>query len=101
MRAGVTVALLLGLGGCASVAEGTSQVLSVDSNPQGARCELFRDGNSLGAATTPGTVEVSKSRKDITVTCTKPGYAESTAIIESDMAATLVAARAARRAGGT
>ena len=55
------IALLLGLWGCASVIEGTSQSISVDTVPAGASCKFVRenvvvritDGFSLEDSSSP------------------------------------------------
>lgn len=68
-------ALALSLGGCATVVEGTSQSVAIATQPPGASCTVSREGVQLSAViSTPGSVKVDKSRKDITVTCSKEGY---------------------------
>ena len=76
------------LGGCATAVEGTSQDISVVTNPSGAACVLERDGQQIGSiAATPGTSRVEKSKYDITIRCNKAGYAEAVFVDKSDMAA--------------
>ena len=48
----VTVALALT--GCASIISGTSQTITINSNPPGAQCNLLREGLVIGSVTTPG-----------------------------------------------
>jgi len=84
-----TAALLIAasLGGCATAVEGTSQDISVATNPSGAACVLERDGQQIGSiAATPGTSRVEKSKYDITIRCNKAGYAEAVLLDKSDMA---------------
>lgn len=90
MRFGILAAALLALSGCATITEGSTQLLSIDSDPQGARCELFRDGVAIGSSTTPGAMTIGKSKKDISVTCKKPGYEDGTGVIRSDVSAAFV-----------
>ena len=72
------------LGACASIVEGTDQSVSVSSNPTGATCLLWREGGQIGVVNpTPGTVQVDKSREDITAHCTKDGYQDGVAVLSS------------------
>jgi hypothetical protein len=71
--------LLLALTGCASVLEGTSQTITLNTNPPGADCALTRQGTVIArVAPTPGSVVVEKTKHDITISCTKQGYQEAT-----------------------
>jgi len=83
MRARILAIMAVALGGCATVLEGTTQVVSVDSDPRGASCDLFRETLNIGAATTPGAVMVTKSRLDITLICKKAGYEDANGSIKS------------------
>lgn len=59
---------------CATITSGTTQNISVITDPPGATCQLLRDGGVLAIVNpTPGTVSVSKSSRDIAVNCTRPG----------------------------
>ncbi|WP_147162200.1 hypothetical protein [Pararhodospirillum oryzae] len=81
--------LVLGLV-AASVASGCAAperlVLSIESTPPGAHCELIRGNIQLGGMTTPGRVHVSPSRQDIQVVCSKPGYRDALFLIPSEEA---------------
>jgi hypothetical protein len=60
--------------GCATIVDGTKQSVSVSTTPvQGAECTLT---NSEGTwfVTSPGSVEVHKTKNDMNVTCKKDGY---------------------------
>ena len=60
--------------GCATIIDGTKQSVSVSTTPvEGANCTLT---NSQGTwfLTSPGSVEVHKTKNDMTVTCKKDGY---------------------------
>jgi hypothetical protein len=74
----VALAAIAPLCACATVVEGTSQSITINTEPQGAECHLNRKGKEIGAiAQTPGSVRIDKSGADITVTCTKDGYQET------------------------
>jgi len=73
-----TIAAIAVLGsavsGCATIVNGTKQSVSVSTTPvQGAECTLT---NSEGTwyLTSPASVEVHKTKNDLTVTCKKDGY---------------------------
>jgi len=69
------ILLALTLPACATVTTGTSQPISVISEPPGASCTLQREGGVIGIVNpTPGTLQVSKSGRDISIRCTKAGY---------------------------
>lgn len=81
--------LVLGLAGlaaaCSTIVEGTDQTVSVTSEPEGAVCELTREGRTIGAInTTPGSIEVDRDSDDITVKCEKEGYLTSTGELPSE-----------------
>lgn len=81
----VAVSLLFGLlaGGCATVTTGTTQAITVDSEPQQADCTLTRDGADLGSVKTPGPVTVKRHASTIQVTCRKDGHEEAKVIMAS------------------
>jgi hypothetical protein len=80
------------LGGCASVFEGTSQNIAVNTNPANASCVFEREGAPIGTIpNTPGTLMVRKSKYDITIRCDKPGYEQGTYINHSGTTATIAA----------
>ncbi len=67
-------ALGMSLSACATIVDGSTQSVSVSTSPvQGAACTLT---NSEGTwmLTTPGSVQVHKTKNDLTVTCTKNGF---------------------------
>ena len=63
---------LLALGGCASVLDETTQVISVDTPgcPK-AECTLTNDEGIYYIKSTPGTVTINKSFNDLTIVCKK------------------------------
>jgi len=72
------------LPGCASIVRGSSQSILITTPPTtGADCILTSRRGSWSVIT-PGAVRVSKSKEDVTVTCTKDGYEEAVASIPSE-----------------
>jgi hypothetical protein len=73
------VACLAGLGGCATIIDGTTQKITLNTNPPGADCAINRDGSKIAEITsTPGSVKIEKTKRDITVSCSKPGFETAT-----------------------
>ena len=81
------------LSGCVSVFEGTSQDISVVTNPSGARCAFKRDdGKDMGAVeVTPAKLTVRKSKYDLTITCKKEGYQDAAYVNHSGTSAAIAA----------
>lgn len=78
------LALVALLPACATVVEGTSDTVTLSTNPAGATCTVDRNGERVAAvATTPGSVRIGKSRHDLNVTCTKEGYQPATVAASS------------------
>ena len=72
------------MSGCASIIKGTSQSIVITTPPvSGANCVLTRNGLRWSVQT-PGTVRVSKSRDDILIQCSAPGYRPADSAIPSD-----------------
>ncbi|HLY07364.1 MAG TPA: hypothetical protein VKR31_16580 [Rhizomicrobium sp.] len=84
-------ALGIALSGCATIIEGTTQPVSVNTTPeQGAQCTL---ANSQGTwyVTTPGSTTVHKTKTDLDVTCSKPGFQPGHVVAASHFGATTAA----------
>ncbi|HEY4115180.1 MAG TPA: hypothetical protein VGM17_14085 [Rhizomicrobium sp.] len=67
-------ALGVAVSGCATIIDGTTQSVSVNTTPEeGAQCTLV---NSQGTwfVTSPGSTTVHKTKSDLDVTCTKAGF---------------------------
>ena len=62
--------------GCASITQGTSQVLTFNLEPKETMCQATRDGDgTLGSITYQNpTLNVSKDKDDIIVNCKAAGY---------------------------
>jgi hypothetical protein len=67
-------ALGMALSGCATIVDGSHQSVSVSTTPmQGAACTL-KNTEGTWFLTSPGSVDVHKTKNDLTVTCTKDGF---------------------------
>jgi hypothetical protein len=81
--------LLIGsviISGCASIVEGTTQQIVVNTTPSGAFCNMTRDGMPVGQiASTPGAVTVKKTKQNIVMECTKDGFHKLTYYNKSDV----------------
>ena len=73
-RLAMIALLAAGLPACATITTGTSQSISVLTEPAGASCTLTRDGSIMGVVNpTPGTITISKSTRDVAIRCTRQG----------------------------
>ena len=62
---------------CATLTTGTNQTITVITEPTGAVCQLRRSGEVVGIVNpTPGTIQVSKSSREIQISCTRAGHGE-------------------------
>lgn len=77
--------LALAVTGCATVIAGTTQDIRIVSDPPGAECEVTRDDVALAVVTTPATVNVPRSKRNIMAVCRKEGLADSTETIPSEL----------------
>jgi len=69
---------LLALPACASVMEGSTQEIAINTTPEGANCAITRNGQNIGRINpTPGAVVIEKTKYDIIITCTKTGYGKA------------------------
>ena len=85
--------ILLGtllLPSCAAVTTGTSQNLTVASEPAGAQCRLLRGDSATVVAIvnqTPSTMRIDKSAELMTIECTKEGHEVTRSYLEPDFQA--------------
>jgi hypothetical protein len=78
MRRFAALLSIVALPGCATMMEGTGQSVSVATTPAGATCEMDQAGTKLGTINpTPGSLRIDKSKNDLDVTCSKPGYLQA------------------------
>lgn len=85
MRYVVALIASFAVTGCATVVQGTTQLLSFNIEPREARCVLARvDDGELGTVSgTSRTISVTKDKDDIVVSCSAPGYLNKTTRIVS------------------
>jgi hypothetical protein len=70
--------------GCASVIKGSTQSIAITTPPtSGANCILSSEQGNW-TVMTPGAVSVERSKDDIAVRCTKPGWQDGFATIPSN-----------------
>lgn len=75
---------VVSISGCATVLSGVDQEIVVNTTPPGAECDVFRDGTRIASVpSTPGTVEVDKTKHDLKILCRKNGYLETEAVLPS------------------
>lgn len=74
------VLIAMVVSGCASITQGTSQVLTFRIEPKEAKCVLNRTGDGeLGSvSSTLNTIQVGKDKDDIIIQCNAPGYRQKT-----------------------
>jgi hypothetical protein len=71
---------------CATITSGSTASISVLTEPAGATCTLQRDGTVIGVVNpTPGTVQVSRSSRDIAIRCTRPGHSPGVSTVASQI----------------
>jgi hypothetical protein len=81
---GAAALAAVGLSGCGTITQGTTQDIAIVSSPPGGHCELDRDGEHVATLyRTPGKVHVDKTKDDIVLTCTKLGYQTASVNLES------------------
>jgi hypothetical protein len=91
MKVIITAAALLSLTACSSIIEGTSQQITVNTNPPGADCLFKRQEEVLGHINpTPGSLLIKKTKYDINIVCDKEGYQTATYLNHSGAAGATV-----------
>ena len=79
--------LMLSATSCASIVEGSSQEILVNTSPNGAHCEISRFAVTIATIEqTPGSATIKKLNKPIAISCSKPGYETTTQVNKSDLA---------------
>jgi hypothetical protein len=86
----LTALILLVLAGCATILDGTTQTVAIQSIPSGAACHL-QSPNGQWDVTTPAVVTVQKSGGAINVTCRGPDGSAGSGTITSSMSGAVVA----------
>ena len=86
-------AFTLVLTGCASITQGTNQVISFSIDPTEAKCSIVgSDGATMGSVTGRSNLfQVSKSKNDLVVNCQADGHEQKTTrIVSSTQAAGVI-----------
>ena len=82
-RSFLAMTCLVAVSGCATFVSDDHQSIVITSEPVGATCQVRQGEVLVGTvATTPGTILVGKSRHDIAIDCTRPGYFPGAAVLE-------------------
>ena len=81
--------ILIGVSGCASITQGTSQTIVFNLEPKEIKCVATRDGDGqLGTLSeSHNTLSVSKDKDDIVVSCKAPGHKPKTIRLTSSVQA--------------
>lgn len=81
-------AALVLMSGCSTLTKGTSQTVTVNTDPPGAVCNLSRDAQPLAVINpTPGSASISKSSKPVSVLCTKASFMDASGTMSSEFQA--------------
>lgn len=81
----LAVAVLMGMSACSSIVEGTTQTVTVITDPPGATCNLTRGGAIVAVANpTPASVMVEKSKDNISIACTKAEHLDGAGALASE-----------------
>ncbi|MHC5536862.1 hypothetical protein ACYOEI_01150 [Singulisphaera rosea] len=81
------IVVIASLSACSCIIEGTTQQITINTNPAGADCTLKRQEEVLGHVNpTPGSLLVKKTKYDINISCDKKGYQTATYLNHSGAA---------------
>jgi S1-C subfamily serine protease len=72
------------LTGCASIIKGTSQSILITTPPTTEAYCILASSQGNWTVNTPGAVTISKSKENVTITCTKDGWQQAVASIPSE-----------------
>lgn len=87
MRFTILVISALCLSGCAAIFDGTTEEITVNTNPPGAHCDLVRKGQVIASiANTPAAAIIDKTKNDLLIKCNKDGFAEAGYVNHSGVA---------------
>ena len=71
--------------GCATLTKGTSQTVTVNTDPTGATCTMTRDDKPVAVVSlTPGSIPVEKANGSIAILCKKQGYLDAVGQLASE-----------------
>ena len=81
----VIIAWALASTACATIVNGTSQDLYIETQPDAASCKIDRQGAILGVVNpTPGKTSIPRHKDNIVVSCTLEGYETSNEMLASN-----------------
>lgn len=83
MKKHLLLASLLALSACATLTAESDQVITIETNPKGASCEVMTSENRWTLDQTPGTVVVKRAFEPLNVLCTGPGGERGSTSIEA------------------
>lgn len=70
--------------GCATVTTGTSQTITIETEPPGATCKMSRENETIGVVNpTPGSVTIGKDKDAVDISCELSGYHTTTRKLDS------------------
>jgi len=85
-RASRLITFLVVLPGCATLNHGTTQQISIATEPPGACCSLTRQGLLVARVDpTPGIALVQRDQHDLLAVCSRPGYEPAHRSLQSDL----------------
>jgi hypothetical protein len=74
--------------GCATLTKGTQQTVTIATDPNGAACNMTRDGKPLAVVNpTPGSIPIEKASGAISILCRKPEYKDAAGTLASEFQA--------------
>ena len=83
----LTLGALALLPACATITQGSTDTVTIDTRPPGASCEIKQDGQVIAFINpTPGSMVVPKSKNDIAVLCQRDGYESAAGAMASEFA---------------
>ena len=84
----ILISMSLLLSACATIVEGTRQSISVILSPEETTCIAFREGAQIAnVSRTNRTMTVEKSRHDIILRCSAPGYQQADVKVATEASA--------------
>ncbi|MCH9674513.1 MAG: hypothetical protein K0U93_23950 [Gammaproteobacteria bacterium] len=85
---GLLFVLVTMLSGCATITKGSTQNVTVETDPAGAVCTLTREGQTVAVVNpTPGTALIGKDKDPIAYVCTLDEYQDASGTLESEFEA--------------
>jgi len=81
-RLAMFVGLAMGSGACATMVNGTTQDLYVETQPEGASCKIDRQGATVGTVNpTPGKATIPRHKDNVVVSCSHDGFEQSNDVL--------------------